>query len=259
MPILREDAMTGPNIHPVVSAFDNLIALREYVAGNPNDGAAQFVAYCATNFRHSCSQLFQDLFVVFCLKGKRNGFFVEFGAANGIELSNTVVLERNFEWRGILGEPARCWHAELKSNRRATIDTRCLWSESGRQLEFREVERRDFSTLNAFADKDFHRDERRKGITYPVDTISLNDLLHQHNAPSVIDYLSVDTEGSELEILRAFDFAKYDVKIMTVEHNFQEPVRQHLNALMMANGFIRLFEAFSKFDDWYVKRSLVGR
>jgi len=250
--------MTGPNIHPLVSAFDNLIALREYATANPSDGGAQFVTFCAANLRHSHSQLFQDLFVIFCLKGKRNGFFVEFGATDGIDLSNTIVLERNFEWKGILCEPARCWHTALKSNRRAMIDTRCVWAQSGCRLEFREVERRDFSTLNAFADKDFHRDERRKGITYEVDTISLNDLLVHHNAPKEIDYLSVDTEGSELEILRAFDFGKYDVKIMTVEHNFQEPDRKLLNELMAANGFLRVLEGFSKFDDWYVKRSLAG-
>jgi hypothetical protein len=83
-------------------------------------------------------------------------------------------------------------------------------------------------------------------------------LLRAHSAPREIDYLSVDTEGSELEILQAFDFANYNIKIMTVEHNFVEPNRQEVFKLLSGEGFVRVFEPLSKFDDWYVKRSLLG-
>ena len=50
----------------------------------------------------SRSQLRQDLFVIFELKGKKRGYFVEFGATNGIDLSNTYLLETEFSWTGIL-------------------------------------------------------------------------------------------------------------------------------------------------------------
>ena len=180
----------------------------------------------------SQSQLFQDLFVVFFLQGKRNGFFVEFGATDGRGLSNTFILERDFEWNGILAEPARCWHAALRSARRAAIDTRCVWSESGQTLEFKETDLKELSTLTNLADKDFNREGRTKGTTYPVHTVSLLDLLAAHNCPKDIDYLSIDTEGSELPILNAFDFSKYDIKIVTVEHNYCEPDRQQIHDLL---------------------------
>ena len=82
--------------------------------------------------------------------------------------------------------------------------------------------------------------------------------LKVHNSPKQIDYLSIDTEGSELEILRAFKFEDYD-GLVTVEHNFREPDRQAILDLLTSKGYVRLFEAFSKFDEWYVKRSIVGR
>jgi FkbM family methyltransferase len=244
--------------HPVVAGFENLLALRNFVQSNPKDGAAWFVSFCSRNFGRSRSQLFQDLFVVFLLKGKRNGFFVEFGATNGLDLSNTALLERDYEWKGILAEPAKCWHAALKGNRTAVIDHRCVWSQTGITLDFKETDVGELSTLTSLVDADFNRSGRVKGKTYPVETISLNDLLKFHNCPRQIDYLSIDTEGSELEILRAFKFDDYDISIITVEHNFRKPDRQMISDLLTSKGYVRLFEAFSKFDDWYVKRSVVG-
>jgi FkbM family methyltransferase len=173
--------------------------------------------------------------------------------------SNTFLLEQHFQWKGILAEPARCWHSALRSNRQASIDTHCVWSETGIKLEFKETEVRELSTLSSLVDKDFNREGRLQGVTYSVDSISLGDLLRSHNCPKEIDYLSIDTEGSELAILRCFDFEEYEIKIMTVEHNFCVPDREQLNELLTGKGFIRLFEPFSKFDDWYVKRSLLGR
>jgi len=244
--------------HPVIIGFGNLLALRQFVQSNPNDVGALFVSFCGGNFGRSRSQLFQDLFVVFLLKGKRSGFFVEFGATNGLDLSNTAILERDLQWNGILAEPAKCWHAALEANRSAVIDHRCVWSQTGALLDFKETEIAELSTLATLVDADFNRDGRANGKVYSVETISLNDLLKFHSCPKQIDYLSVDTEGSELEILRAFNFNEYDIGIITVEHNFREPDRQAIFDLLTSKGFVRLFEAFSKFDDWYVKRSLVG-
>jgi len=78
------------------------------------------------------------------------------------------------------------------------------------------------------------------------------DLLGSSGAPTVIDYMSVDTEGSELEILGAFDFSRYDVRVITVEHNFTAN-RGSLHELLVRNGFSRKFESFSQWDDWYVR------
>ncbi len=66
----------------------------------------------------SKSQLRQDLFVLSELRFKRDGYFVEFGATNGIDLSNSHLLETRFGWQGILAEPARIWHKALKNNRK---------------------------------------------------------------------------------------------------------------------------------------------
>jgi hypothetical protein len=82
-----------------------------------------------------------------------------------------------------------------------------------------------------------------------VETISLMDLLDQYNAPRKIDYLSIDTEGSEFTILEGIDWERYRFSCITVEHNFAAQ-RQQISTLLMANGY-ELHEA--QWDDWYFK------
>ena len=95
--------------------------------------------FILNNLESSQSQLQQDLLVLYLIQGVKTGaideiklgqncnerhFFVEFGATNGITLSNTYILEKYFNWSGILSEPAKSWHEELKNNRQSTIDNR---------------------------------------------------------------------------------------------------------------------------------------
>jgi FkbM family methyltransferase len=203
--------------------------------------------------KKSKAQLRQDLFVLTHLDFKTQGFFVEFGATDGIHLSNSYLLEREFDWSGILAEPAKSFEVALRHNRpNAKIETLCIYKDSDLILNFRETSDSNLSTLDYFANKDFHKRGREKYISYQVKTISLNDLLEKYNAPTQIDYLSIDTEGSELEILTSFDFKKYNVKIITVEHNYS-PQLNDLSVLLISEGYEQKFANLSKFDSWWIK------
>ena len=112
--------------------------------------------------------------------------------------------------------------------------------------------------MSSLTNRDFNQSQRARGTTYLVDTISLNELLSEHNSPREIDYLSIDTEGTEFAILQAFDLSRHDIKVITIEHNYVEPDREQIKQLLTANKFVRIFESLSKFDDWYVQKSLIG-
>jgi FkbM family methyltransferase len=241
----------------LAATFANLLEFRKHSVYNPDDEAANFIKFCAANFALSSAQLFQDLLVMSLTQRKRHGFFVEFGAGDGINLSNTFLLEKQLEWTGILAEPARCWHESLKRNRSAIVERRCVWSRSGETLDFLETGWAELSTITELRDRDFNREQRQGGVTYPVTTISLNDLLAIHKAPPIIDYLSIDTEGSEYPILEAFDFERYRINILTVEHNFCEPERGNILRLLTEKGYIRILDFLSRFDDWYVLNSFL--
>ena len=199
----------------------------------------------------SKSQFRQDLYVLSQLDFKPNGYFVEFGATNGVDLSNTYLMEKEFGWTGILAEPAACWHAQLRQNRGAHIDLDCVWSDSGSTLTFNESDIPDLSTISRFSDADRHGKFRKSGKTYDVKSISLNDLLEKYDAPMHIDYLSIDTEGSEFEILNHFDFSRHTFKVITCEHNFT-PMRERIFDLLTGHGYTRVHPQISGVDDWYV-------
>jgi FkbM family methyltransferase len=206
---------------------------------------------------HVKSQIGQDLFALYALGWKRSGYFVEFGATNGVDLSNTYLLEKDFAWTGILAEPATTWHSDLVKNRSAVIDFDCVWKETGQSLPFAVVESAEFSTLGNFVEADSHRKSRKSAHWQTVGTVSLNDLLDRHGAQAVIDYLSIDTEGSEFEILNAFDFSRHRFSVITCEHNFSAQ-RQEIYELLVRNSYVRVFDGLSRWDDWYVHASIRG-
>lgn len=232
-------------------AMDILVLLREQSGPEHPDEQMRFVRFCLERVARSSSQLLQDLWVDYEFGGKRGGYFVEFGASDGTTFSNTLYLERELGWRGILAEPARTAHPFL-ARRGCHVDRRCVWIESGRRLLFNECRPVDHSTIDSYSDGDSHAESRRDGTRYEVETVSLDDLLTHWRAPRRIDYLSVDTEGSELDILRAFDFSAWDVGVISVEHNYTDR-RQALFDLLTGRGYRRKFEALSRADDWYVR------
>lgn len=202
---------------------------------------------CLDALAESPAQLRQDLFALAMNGFKRDGFFVEFGATDGEELSNTLLLEKGYGWSGILAEPATMWHDDLKANRACSIETDCVWSATGDTLEFTEAPRGENSAISQYV----RAKRKAQGTGYSVNTISLADLLAKHNAPEVIDFMSVDTEGSEFDILQAFDFSKHRFRVITVEHNYA-PQREKLHTLLTEKGYRRVHEDVSRFDDWYL-------
>lgn len=196
----------------------------------------------------SHAQLKQDVFALIANGFKRNGFFVEFGATDGIELSNTYLLEREYDWNGILSEPDPSWQVGLKKNRNCSLDDRCVWRKTGEELEF--ISAGGLSTLTESIGESRLQDENSLD-RFSVKTVSLEDLLREHNAPRDIDFLSVDTEGSELDIISSFDFSKYSFNAIAIEHNYS-PRREDLHSILEGAGYSRVFEYVSRWDDWYV-------
>jgi FkbM family methyltransferase len=230
-----------------------------YSAVNAKDDELDYLhlfGKCISNISKTTSQNFQDIWVLHELKDKRDGFFVEFGATNGIDCSNTLLLEKEYGWKGILAEPNPFWHDELFRNRNCYITTKCVYTVTDETISFNAVNSAaDLSTIQGYGDTDEHSQIRENHSQISVKTISLLDLLKDFDAPKVIDYLSIDTEGSELDILKQFftDNTEYQIRCITAEHNNHLIQRFKIKELLEDHGYTRKYTEISRWDDYFVK------
>jgi FkbM family methyltransferase len=198
----------------------------------------------------SYSQFGQDRFVaeIVCA-GKRGGYFVEAGAGDGLWISNTLLLERRYGWTGILIEPTSAF-AALQRNRPGCIcDNSGLAGEEG-TITMVEIFDRGQAAISPAAKDNLLLSrsikDRRPGDLaamnsywgvaqrqYLIKARPLADVLKAHRAPKRIDYLSLDVEGFEFEILRLFPFDEYEFGCLSIERPPPE-----LQSLLTGRGYI---------------------
>lgn len=211
------------------------------------------------------SQLGQDKWILEKTNHKCNGFFIDIGAYDGITISNTYLLEKQYQWNGICVEPSSIF-SKLKLNRNCILENLCVYSVSNTTVEFYETfNNLELSGIKNLFKEDEHNKTRSNNFkTINTKTISLTDLCLKHNCPRQIDYLSIDTEGSELEILMSHDFNRYEFKYITIEHNKNQDYKEAIsNFLVSKNYDLDKSEQFlaiknssdRNFEDWYCLRN----
>lgn len=180
----------------------------------------------------------QDEWVIKKLDGKKRGTFVEVGAYDGLRHSNTLTLERQFCWYGLLVEPNRELFRQMVVNR-----PRCRHSAlaiSNQPSIARFVYGGPFSGLVEFMPPDWKAEHYRRGNpTHLVKTGPLAPLLNGCLDVDVIDYLSLDTEGSEYAILSNYFGGRHKpIRCMTVEFRYDGCLLQQLESLLEPHGYV---------------------
>jgi FkbM family methyltransferase len=204
----------------------------------------------------SKAQIHQDSWVIQMCGGRRDGHFIEIGSTNGVDINNTYMLETAFGWRGACVEPNPTFYEKLAENRKVKTFNRAVFSENGKLMEFIPVG--ELGSLVEFANVDMFYGNRKKFLEdrkdveqsgkIIVETISPTELLLQSDMPPMIEYLSLDTEGSEWEILKSFDLNIFKFGLISVEHNRVADKRKLIKDLLNSFGYIGMT---AHFDDWY--------
>ncbi len=202
------------------------------------------------------SHIGQDAWVVECLNFKREGFFLDFGAFDGITISNTYALEKDLGWRGICVEPNPRYYAQACECRSSITVNVALWPKSCETLRF--VDAHGLSAIESFKDSDINAGRRAKAIkaVIEVDTLNPNELLARFNAPTLIDFLSLDVEGAEYDVLSALDLEKYSVALMAVEHNHDAPRQKQIRDYLARFGYEVVQ---NRNDDFFFHRGHLAR
>ena len=197
------------------------------------------------------SQNLQDLIALDLFGFKRNGVFIEAGACDGILNSNTFLLEKNYEWTGLLVEPIKEYYLQLEQNRDVIISNVALSQVNNQQLDFLITPSKDLSTIKGYEDNDFHSGNRKNYNITKVPTKTLDQLIVENLQNIEIDFLSLDTEGSEFDIIKSLDLLKHRINVICVEHNFsmnRDLIHNHL----LENNYKKLNFPFMQIDDFYI-------
>jgi FkbM family methyltransferase len=142
-----------------------------------------------------------------------NGFYIEIGAFTGDKQNSTIVLEQA-GWDGVCVEPISENIRKLKKNRKCRIIEGAVWTKNG-IVEFADVSIPGWTGITETHQK-FHKEKYQNGvIKFLVPCFTFDSL----DLPLQINYLQIDTEGSELQILDSIDFEKYQIDYICIEDN----------------------------------------
>ena len=159
------------------------------------------------------------------------GYFVDVGAFDGQHFSNSLFFEE-IGWSGVCVEAQQSSYEKCRSNRKCEVVQAIVnGTDGGSELFVRNEVQPMLSRVTR---------THQQGFSLP--TRSLNSILAEVNSPNKIDYLSIDVEGLDFEVLQSLDTEKYDVTAITIEHNGSEQGGDIANWLWAHGYLVRMVE-----------------
>jgi len=197
------------------------------------------------------SQIGQDEWVHSYFGKNYKGFFIDIGANDGISISNTYALEL-LGWNGICIDANINYKKILSKNRPNSI---CIISAILNYNGYCHITNNDMLSC-------IDENNTMKNMT----CLTLDTLLKRYKIQNKIDYLSIDVEGSELNVLKGINFENYDIKLITIEHNAYFMGIKSKNEIfnfLNQKGFIRIGEIGENreidkvlgLEDWYIHKN----
>jgi FkbM family methyltransferase len=207
------------------------------------------------------SQIGQDKFIDELFNQKRDGIFIDIGAFDGMEDSNSLFFEETRNWTGICIEPSPLEFNKLNSFRKSININACVSDYDGKtDFVYIEGYARTLSGIPSNYDPKhvvrIQNDVRINGGKFhqiKSDVFRLQTIIDKYLNKN-IDFCSIDTEGSELKVLESIDFAKTSIQVFAIENNFQT---SEIKDFLEKKNYI--LHAKIKWDDIFVSKSFTLR
>lgn len=173
------------------------------------------------------SQAGQDKFINnLFFRGMKNGFFVEIGAYNGIDGSNCYFFEKFLNWSGLAIEPSPSQFLSLQKNRRCKCINKAV-AKKNEKIEFIDVIE-GYTQMSGINNSSYQKTleiikkDLRTVLDKKIIQAATFSEIVEYNY--LIDYLSIDVEGGEMDILESIDFNLYKIKVLSVENNYPNEI-----------------------------------
>ena len=189
----------------------------------------------------------------------KNGFFVELGANDGVSQSNTFYFERYKNWRGLLIEPYPANYLKCLKSRSRDNHIFCNACVSfDHKDRFVELIFSNLMTSSLNLESDIQNplpyvylDKKNENkFKFGALATTLNNLLLKSKAPQKIDFLSLDVEGAEIEVLKGIDHNIFRFKFMLIESRDFNKLQNYLKLL----GY-ELIEKLTERDYLFIDKS----
>jgi FkbM family methyltransferase len=205
---------------------------------------------------HSQHEQDKYLFENFFKNKKDCGFFLDIGAHDGVDISNTLFFEKELGWNGICVEPMKNRFDSLVKNRKCICINGCISDSEGEEDFVIFPEYTDMlsglaktfdDNIKEIVDSKIKTQNNDSSKIIKVKTFLVNKILEEHNITH-IDFVSIDTEGAELSILQTIDFEKINIDYFTIENNNYD---NKIKSFMKSKGY-KLMEILGC-DEIYTK------
>ncbi|MCL2380273.1 MAG: FkbM family methyltransferase [Treponema sp.] len=174
----------------------------------------------------------QDIMAYLFFLGKSDGFYIEIGANGGRNGSTTFWAEQ-LGWKGICVEPQEEAFKRLSKHRNCALYKFAI-SDKRKQIEFISFPERDTRSGIADTMTPKHIDEAKKVSSVKIeiiDTITFNNMMKDFPDVNYIDFLTIDTEGHEMNVLKSINFDKYSFGFIAIEARENSDVVKFMNTM----------------------------
>jgi FkbM family methyltransferase len=187
------------------------------------------------------SQEGEDMVLSRIFEGSRNGLYIDVGAHHPLRYSNTYFFYK-IGWQGINIDAMPGSMALFSKLRPRDINLEIAVSDRNEDKTYFILNEPALNTFsedlaNEYCQSGDYRILQKKKIS----TRTLGDILNEHlNESTEIDFLSIDVEGCDFQVLRSNDWSRFRPKIVLVEYldnNFDEFGNSDMKTFMKENGY----------------------